>query len=161
MSYARVKDLVRHYPEETFDVRKPIKEKPQLIKEKPQIIKLVNVAHNTPYNELDGAIQWFTFHRSALKYPEKPSHHVKHRMRGFIMGIPIIIRCQNCSNHAEEYLSGNEDKIEDALANRDALFNFFVDFHNFVKNSQRRKIYTYQEAKELYSKPWKAVYPSE
>jgi len=155
MSYARAKDLFRHYPEETFDVKKPIKE------EEIQTIKLVNVSPDTPYNELDGAIQWFTFHRGALKYPENPSHHVKHRMRGFIMGIPIIIRCQKCSIHCEEYLSGNEDKIEDALANRDALFNFFVDFHNFVNNSQGRKTYTYQEAKELYSKPWKAVYPSE
>jgi hypothetical protein len=153
MSYARVKDFLQHSSKEGFVV-KPT--------EKRSIdIKLVKVSPSTPHNEMDGAIQWFTFHRGASEYPENPSHHVKERMRGFIWGIPIILRCKKCSNHAEEYLTRHQNKIESAIANRQNLFNFFVDFHNHVNSRQGKKIFSYQEARELYSKPWKAVYPSE
>lgn len=126
------------------------------------VMKLVEVDKKTPYNEMDGAIQWFTFHRGALKYPENPSIHTQEVMKNFIMGIYLILRCEKCSEHAQLY---TEEKlkngtIKNAIKNNENLFNFFVDFHNHVNERQGKKIYSYEEAKKIHSKPLKLVYPT-
>lgn len=137
--------------------------KPPVKEEKPMIIKLEKVPENTPYNEMDGAIQWFTFHRGALAYPKNPSPHTQKKMSDFIMGIYLILRCEKCSEHAQLYTEEKlrDGSISEAVKNRKNLFEFFVDFHNYVNHRQGKKIMSYEEAKILYSKPWKAVYPSE
>lgn len=130
-------------------------------KPNPEIIKLENVDKKTPYNEMDGAIQWFTFHRGALAYPENASPHTQKKMTDFIMAIYLILRCEKCCVHAHEYTEKKfkDGTINKAVKTRKNLFNFFVDFHNYVNHCQGKKIMSYKEAMVLYSKPWKAVYP--
>lgn len=94
---------------------------------------------------------WFTLHNSSNNYPINPSPIVKERMKNIIIGIPILLPCANCKDHATAYIESNFDKLDDIVSTRDKLFNFFVDFHNHVNKRYDKKTYSYEEAKELYN----------
>lgn len=106
---------------------------------------------STSYPEVFGPPMWFTLHNGASKYPVKPSPVTKQRMMYFIMGIPVMIPCQNCREHATAYIEKHIDSLDEICDNKTNLFNFFVDFHNFVNKRLGKKIWTYEEAYELYS----------
>lgn len=125
-----------------------------------EYVKLTEVSADTPYNELDGSIQWFTFHRGASGYPENPSPYTQERMKNFILGIYLILRCEKCSEHAQQYVDEMESAglLDIVVKSRDNLEVFFVDFHNYVNERQGKKIFKHEEAKSFYSKTFKAVY---
>jgi hypothetical protein len=127
---------------------------------KEAVISMVNVPSSTPHNEMDGAIQWFTFHRGALAYPINPHITTQTRMKQFINAIPLILRCRSCSLHAEKYIEHEQSLVDDAVKSREHLHRFFVDFHNYVNKQSGKQIMGYDEAKELYNRPWKAVFPT-
>ena len=101
--------------------------------------------------EVFGPPMWFTLHNGAAKYPVKPSPVTKQRMMYFIMGIPVMIPCQNCREHATAYIEKNIDRLDEICDNKTSLFNFFVDFHNYVNKRYGKKIWTYEEAYKLYN----------
>jgi hypothetical protein len=94
---------------------------------------------------------WFTLHNSSNNYPDNPSPIVKERMKNIIIGIPVLLPCANCKDHATAYIETHFDKLDDIVSTRDKLFNFFVDFHNYVNKRYNKKTYSYEEAKDLYS----------
>jgi hypothetical protein len=106
---------------------------------------------STSSPEVFGPPMWFTLHNGSSKYPLKPSPVTKQRMMYFIMGIPVMIPCQNCREHATAYIEKNIDSLDEICDNKTNLFNFFVDFHNFVNKRLGKKIWTYEEAYELYN----------
>ena len=111
--------------------------------------------------EVWGPSFWFIIHNGARNYPESPSPIAQDKMKGFIMGIPYIIPCKNCSEHANAYLAKNYEGLSRAVKSRAALFCFFVDFHNYVNERYGKKAFTCEEAWKLYSggsKVWRMSY---
>jgi hypothetical protein len=106
---------------------------------------------STSLPEVFGPPMWFTLHNGASKYPSKPSPVTKQRMMYFIMGIPVMIPCQSCREHATAYIEKHIDTFDDICSSRTRLFNFFVDFHNFVNKRLGKREWTYEEAYNLYS----------
>ena len=100
-----------------------------------------------------GASFWFTLHNGAAKYPEVASDIQKTRMKGFILGIPIMLPCQACKTHAFEHIQkAYEDGIlDDVISGRKKLFNWFVDFHNIVNKRYNKREFSYQEAWNIYN----------
>jgi hypothetical protein len=97
-----------------------------------------------------GPPMWFTFHNSANNYPVNPSPIVKERMKNVIIGIPVLLPCATCKDHATAYIESRFNELDNIVSTKDNLFNFFVDFHNYVNKRYDKKIYTYEEAKKLY-----------
>ena len=75
---------------------------------------------------------WFILHNGANSYENSPSPLTVKRMKNFIIGIPIMVPCASCREHSTGYIEEKMDKLDDICSNKDKLFNFFVDFHNFV-----------------------------
>ena len=94
---------------------------------------------------------WFTLHNGANKYPENPNKIVQKKMKDFIIAIPIMLPCLKCKDHATSYIESNLEKLDKIVSSRKNLFNFFVDFHNYVNKTYGKRIFTYEEATDLYN----------
>lgn len=98
-----------------------------------------------------GPLFWFILHNGASKYPISASTISKERMKGFILGIPTMIPCEECSDHSRIYINDHIDIIDNITAGRDSLFEFFYDFHETVnKRLDKKSTITLQEAKDIY-----------
>ncbi len=93
---------------------------------------------------------WFTLHNGAVKYPQTASPICAKRMKGFITGIPVMLPCELCSDHATAYIEKHSDKLDKVVSTRENLFNFFVDFHNQVNIRYGKPVISYLEAYNLY-----------
>lgn len=78
-----------------------------------------------------GPAFWFSLHNGATRYPVNATPLWRERMKSFIVGIPVMVPCEKCADHATAYIESRSD-LDEVVKNKDSLFNFFVDFHNFV-----------------------------
>lgn len=97
-----------------------------------------------------GPPMWFTLHNASAHYVDNPSPLTRERMKNVIIGIPVLLPCQNCREHATAYIEKNYDNLDKIVSSRDNLFKFFVDFHNYVNQKYNKKIFTYEEAYKMY-----------
>jgi len=102
--------------------------------------------------EVWGPPFWFTLHNGALNYPSLANPLCIERMKNFIIGIPVMIPCETCKEHATSYIETNKDYLDYICASRDKLFKFFVDFHNFVNIRLKKPEMSYDDAYRLYDK---------
>ena len=93
---------------------------------------------------------WYTLHNGAFHYPENASKLYIERMKNFILGIPVMLPCEKCKNHATVFIEQNKSKLNDICSGRKSLFNFFVDFHNKVNSRYDKPILSYEEAYNIY-----------
>lgn len=93
---------------------------------------------------------WFTLHNGASKYPVNASKNYQDRMKGFILGIPMMLPCPGCTPHAIAYIESIKPKLDSIVSGRDTLFKFFVDFHNEVNDRYNKKKIGYDEAYKMY-----------
>jgi len=98
-----------------------------------------------------GPPMWFTLHNAAAYYPENASPITKERMKNVILGLPVLIPCAKCKEHATSYIEKHYNDLDKICSGRDSLFKFFVDFHNYVNQRYSKRIFTYEEAMKLYS----------
>ena len=101
--------------------------------------------------EIFGPPLWFSLHNGALNYPEVASPIVKERMKSFILALPIMLPCETCKNHANEFIENNKEYLDTICSTRENLFNFFVDFHNNVNSFTNKPIMSREGALKLYS----------
>ena len=94
---------------------------------------------------------WFTLHNGASKYPDDPSSIVQTKMKNFIIAIPVMLPCLKCKDHATSYIESNLEKLDTIVSSRKNLFNFFVDFHNYVNKNYGKNILSYEQAEQLYN----------
>lgn len=94
---------------------------------------------------------WFVLHKGAAKYPIKATPVCASRMKGFILGIPFMVPCEKCADHATAYINERLNVLDDVVSGRDKLFNFFVDFHNYVNLRYDKPLLNYEEAYKLYT----------
>jgi len=102
--------------------------------------------------EVWGPPFWFTLHNGSLNYPSLANPLCIERMKNFIIGIPVMIPCETCKEHATSYIETNKDYLDYICASRDKLFKFFVDFHNFVNIRLKKPEMSYDDAYRLYDK---------
>ena len=95
---------------------------------------------------------WFTLHNGALNYPSLANPLCIERMKNFIIGIPIMLPCETCKEHATAYIEKNKEFLDYTCSSRDNLFKFFVDFHNYVNIRQNKPVMGYDDAYKLYDK---------
>lgn len=124
----------------------------QPIRENSITMKYENVLNsNTSDPQIWGPSFWFSLHNGSVRYPIKASNIVAERMKNFILGIPYILPCFECSEHARAHIMNNYANLDDITSGREKLFNFFVDFHNYVNKRYNKKIMSYEDAKKKYT----------
>lgn len=106
---------------------------------------------NTSDPEVWGPSFWFTLHNGSSRYPLKPSPICKERMRGFIMGMSMMIPCEICSDHANAHIESNWENMDKIVSSRDELFKFFWEFHNKVNKRYNKPEMSLEDAKKLYT----------
>lgn len=94
---------------------------------------------------------WFSLHNGSLSYPIKPNKIVSERMRGFILGIPYMLPCKSCSEHAIMFIEQNYSNLDTICSSRTYLFEFFVRFHNFVNKRLNKPEMSISDAKSMYT----------
>jgi hypothetical protein len=108
--------------------------------------------NNTSDPSVWGPALWFSFHLSASKYPESAGCIQRTQMKAIILGIPVLLACTACKEHAHCYIKKTKDdnKLDDIVSGQVKLFNWFVDFHNAVNERLKKRIITYEEASKMY-----------
>ena len=98
-----------------------------------------------------GPAFWFTLHNSSARYPVKAPPFYAERMKGFILGMPVMIPCEECADHATAHIEANYERMDEVVSGRRHLFNFFVDFHNRVNERYGKPVMGHEEAYALYT----------
>ncbi len=98
-----------------------------------------------------GPAFWFILHNSSARYPVKASPVSRKAMKDFILGMPIMIPCEECADHATAHIEANHSRLDEVTSGRQQLFNFFVDFHNLVNRRYGKPVMGYEEAFALYT----------
>jgi hypothetical protein len=93
---------------------------------------------------------WFTLHNAASHYPIEASPIYAEKMKNIITAIPLLLPCQTCKLHSTAFIEQIKDFLPDICASRKNLFEFFVDFHNFVNKRLEKPIISYEQAHVLY-----------
>jgi Erv1 / Alr family len=107
---------------------------------------------NSASPDVWGPAFWFSLHNGAVRYPIKASPVYAERMKGFILGIPVMIPCDSCRDHATAYIEKNYSRLNEIVSGMHNLFNFFVDFHNYVNRRYNKFEMSYEDAYKLYTK---------
>jgi hypothetical protein len=105
---------------------------------------------NTSNPEVWGPAFWFSLHNGAIRYPNNASPIWKERMKNFILGIPVMLPCEKCSDDATSYLESNYFRINDVVSGKEKLFKFFWEFHNYVNKKLGKKQISLEEAYNMY-----------
>ena len=98
-----------------------------------------------------GPAFWFTLHNGAARYPIKASPICAERMKGFILGMPVMIPCEKCQDHATWHIETNYHRLNEIVSGREELFNFFVSFHNYVNERYNKPLMSNEDAYALYT----------
>lgn len=98
-----------------------------------------------------GPAFWFTLHNGSVNYPIKASPTWKDRMKGFILGIPVMIPCEKCRDDATSHIEANCHRLNEIVSGREQLFNFFVSFHNYVNERYDKPKMSNEDAYDLYT----------
>jgi hypothetical protein len=107
--------------------------------------------NNTSEPSVWGSAFWFSLHNGASKYPINASPIFAEKMKGFILGMPYILPCENCSEHARSYINKRFHQIDEITSGREKLFTFFVNMHNVVNKRYGKKEITVEDAYKLYT----------
>lgn len=83
-----------------------------------------------------GKAYWQTIHNIAAQYPNYPTTNDKVKAKNFFTYLIDNFVCNECTNHAKEYIK----KHEPDYSSKKALSKYFCDFHNHVNNKLGKPI---------------------
>jgi hypothetical protein len=95
-----------------------------------------------------GREAWHFIHYVTLNYPNNPTDQDKKLYQQFFEALPKVLPCPICGLHFLENLHQNEIRLD----SKKDLFEWGVDMHNAVNESNGRKVLTYEEALQQINK---------
>ena len=95
-----------------------------------------------------GKFGWGFMHNIALGYPEDLTYMKKEQYRKFFEVIGDVLPCLDCQEHYKDMVINNPP----ILVNKDTLFKWTVDIHNKVNERLKKKIVSYEEAYNIWTK---------
>jgi hypothetical protein len=93
---------------------------------------------------------WFSLHFGALNYTDSPSDDMIKMSVGFITGIPVMLPCVICRNHAFEYINKRRDTLYKVSSSKESLFRFYWEFHNEVNGKNGKRQISISEAYDIF-----------
>lgn len=113
---------------------------------------------NVTNPEVWGQAFWFINHLGANHAPEVIEGDKKRKYWGFIEGIPEMLACSNCSDHAREYIHKAAARKDQICSSRTSLVQFFTDFHNSVNQRTSKPQLSTSEIERMFSGDAKVQY---
>jgi hypothetical protein len=109
-------------------------------------------AYDVANKKLWGRPLWFSLHYGAMNYPSSPGKHHRKLAEGYIKGLPMMIPCDACKNHANAYITRYEEKwgLWDVTADPQSMFRFFWEFHNHVNSETGKPVISLAAAISIY-----------
>lgn len=101
--------------------------------------------------EVWGPAFWFSLHNGANQFPIEASPCIIDRTVGFIRGLPMMLPCVECKEHANRYIAEHDSELHTVCKTRNALFKFYVNFHNSVNERKGKPVMSLDDAKKLYN----------
>jgi hypothetical protein len=113
-------------------------------------MKITTTTNNSSYDpDAFGPAFWFTLHNSAGTYPNKPTKVIQQSMKELITNLPLLVPCLTCKEHFYNFIKYSN--LDIATANRENLFRYFVDVHNYVNKRVNKKTeMSLNDAKKIY-----------
>jgi Erv1 / Alr family len=105
---------------------------------------------NTASPTVWGQSMWLINHLGSLYAPEVIPNCKKDKYWGFIDGLPEMLPCKDCSQHARHFVEHSRPYKDSICSSRENLFKFFVDFHNYVNQRQGKPLLGYDEAYNMF-----------
>lgn len=149
MSRSHYKNVIECYksdfklPESTFYLQQ---EQPKTL----TVRKTRSTYPNTRDPHLWGPALWLFLHISSVNYSPDSQEQIN-RCVEFVRNLPYMLPCYSCSEHAKKYVADQEDELPTICSTRKGLFEFYVDFHNYVNNRQGKRLFSYDEAWNMYA----------
>jgi len=91
-----------------------------------------------------GPEAWRFIHFVALNYPIKPTQEDKKRYNNFFHSLQHTLPCEGCAYNYSEKIKKHPPRLE----SRKSLFEWTVDIHNQVNESNGKKQFSYDQALE-------------
>ena len=90
-------------------------------------------------------LTWLVFHVITFQIVmDKPKYYYD-----FFYSFTELIPCSKCKNHYNEKIKNPNESMNYHLNNLN-LFNWMVDIHNDINSKNKQKIWSYEEAGDLY-----------
>ena len=108
-----------------------------------------------------GPAGWTFLHTISFVYPHHPTLKERQNMVDFLYAFTTVIPCQRCRTDFTHMLHMNFGTTKDIaikskyLENSQVLSRILVDMHNRVNERLDKKIMTYDQVVQLYTKPTK------
>jgi hypothetical protein len=138
------------YKQETYTREIPVYKQETYTMKAPKPTSMENIIKPNSGPLLWGKPFWFTLHFGALNFPENPDDEMIRTAVGFILGIPIMLPCDICKNHAYEYINERKNSLYKIASNKDSLFKFYWEFHNDVNIKTGKRTITLREAYDIF-----------
>jgi hypothetical protein len=117
----------------------------------------IHVAEKTVQNlsapEVWGESFWFVVHLGSMAAPEVIPAEKREKYWGFIDGVPEMLACKKCAEHARIWVEAHRPQKDTICASRENLVKFYVDMHNDVNQRNNQPILTLEEVKRKFSGP--------
>ena len=91
-------------------------------------------------------LTWIIFHTLALNYNDLYREHYI----TFFNTFKVIIPCSICRGHYNQHISKENMIIENNM-NKERIFEWTVDLHNSVNISHKKRVWSYDEARNFYN----------
>lgn len=103
-------------------------------------------------------VYWFYLHWLTYNYPNTPTNDDEKQIIDLVTKMRTSgIKCGKCRNHFDDWLNKND--ITSSLKSKNKLFEYFFKLHNDVNERNNKKIFTLNEAIDLYkNKDWNSEF---
>lgn len=101
--------------------------------------------------KLWGPPLWFSLHFGALNLPDKLTPDDQSMVVNFLKSLPIWIACDECKNHAYNYIQKNTYRLMSMSKSKEGVFQFLWEFHNHVNRETGKGEISLEEAYYIYT----------
>lgn len=93
---------------------------------------------------------WLFLHSMSANYPDNPTPKVSNNMKQFITSIPLVLPCEFCAKHCEQFINRPFVNLNDVCSSKNKLFSFFYHLHNNVNLINNKALAPYWEVRGKY-----------
>lgn len=97
-----------------------------------------------------GSAWWFSLFSGCCTANEIIAKADRPKYWKFIEGLPYMLPCKECQEHAKIYVDKIKHKKDEICSSRQNLVKFFVDFHNSVSKRKGQQKITIRDVENTF-----------
>lgn len=97
-----------------------------------------------------GPKTWFFLESAAIAYPKNPTDEEQKSAKNLLLSLKDLLPCLSCRINYASFLEENINNLDDAIKDRDSLFEFILKLHNDVRVKNGQSIRSMEEVFDYY-----------